>query len=170
MVWNRGAKFRIQRSRGVFNLPRLSWRYCAEKQVSSDAKKVRQWSCYVTAMADGPKIHKVKEFTDRRGHLQVFENGTTLGFTPVRCFVIRDVPDGETRGGHAVSCDEFVTALQGSCHAVVTGSTGRHEYLLGGGIGLHVPRNTWFRLERFSAGAVVAVFASKEYGETTYVC
>jgi hypothetical protein len=113
--------------------------------------------------------HEVESIHDRRGRLRVFEEGGTLSFAPLRCFVISEVPEETTRGGHAVSCDEFVAILKGSCVAVVSNGSALVEYVLteqSGG--LYVPKHTWFRLEKFERNTIVAVFASEKFGDTTY--
>ena len=116
-----------------------------------------------------PEIHTITSFHDNRGDLKVFEEGATLNFTPVRCYVISEVPLEETRGGHALSCDEFVAVLHGSVVAVVSNGNGLDEYTLDGrNSGLYVPRNTWFRLERFAPGSIVAIFASAKFYDTVY--
>ena len=121
-------------------------------------------------MTDHPRMRLIESVRDNRGRLRIFEEGNTLRFTPVRCFVISDVPVGETRGGHAVSCDEFVVVLTGSCVAVVSNDGRLDEYALDDqGGGLHVPKETWFRLEEFEPGAMVAVFASEKFRDTVYL-
>lgn len=116
-----------------------------------------------------PSIVKLAEVSDRRGKLKVFELGSALPFTPVRCFVISDVPEGETRGGHAVSCDEFLVVLRGECRLSAVRAEGQKQYPLSEQTGgIFVPSGTWFELNCFTAGTIVAVFADKPYAETSY--
>ena len=56
----------------------------------------------------------VAQHSDERGTLAVFDR-ETLPFAPVRTFAIFDVPPGATRGGHALSCDEYLWVAAGGC-------------------------------------------------------
>ncbi len=113
-----------------------------------------------------PRICTIESIQDHRGRLRVFEEDHTLSFTPVRCYILSDVPTEATRGGRALSCDEFAAPLIGSCVAVVRNGSRLDEYELDATHGLFVPKDTWFRLERFAPGTVVAMFASKTYADT----
>ena len=52
------------------------------------------------SLSDSVHLIQVPTFDDARGRLAPFEFNQ-LPFVPLRMFVVRDVPVGTTRGGHA---------------------------------------------------------------------
>jgi hypothetical protein len=111
----------------------------------------------------------VRTFRDGRGRLRAFEKGSSLPFALKRCYVLSDVPRGQVRGGHKVSCDLFFTALAGTCRLNVREGDGLSSLPLSArSKGAFVPKGTWLYVDRFSRGAVVLVCASKLYKDTRY--
>ena len=111
----------------------------------------------------------IKTITDQRGHLVVFEEGTSLPFAPVRTFVISQVPPDATRANHAVSCDLVLVALQGQCTMLARYGNGKGIYqLVSGGDALLLRRDTWISLSNFSAATLLLVLASNKFAETKY--
>jgi hypothetical protein len=111
----------------------------------------------------------VRTFRDGRGTLRVFEKGSSLPFPLKRCYVLSDVPRGEVRGGHKVSCDLFFAALAGTCRLNLRrGDELSSMPLLAGSKGVFVPKGTWLYVDRFSRGAVLLVCASKLFKDTRY--
>lgn len=111
----------------------------------------------------------VRTVRDQRGILRIFEKGTSLPFALKRCYVISHVPAGETRGGHSVSCDLFITPLTGMCRLTqrndqqeITAPLSRKTK------GVLVHKGTWLCLDRFSRGAIVLVCASQLFKHTHY--
>jgi UDP-2-acetamido-3-amino-2,3-dideoxy-glucuronate N-acetyltransferase len=103
---------------------------------------------------------------DGRGHLMVAEFAE-MSFPVRRVFFISGVPPGETRGDHAQrTCVELLLPVNGS--VVVTVDDGRRKQdilLQDRNVGLVIAPKTWCVLSRFSAGAVLAVFASHPHDE-----
>ena len=109
--------------------------------------------------------------TDARGLLLALENGSTsLPFDPARFFIIKDVPQGETRANHAVDCDEFIMAIQGSFtlnHININQQ--KSTFVLNNcNFGLYIPAFHYLELCEFSSDAIAVVCASKKYRDTNY--
>src|SRR5262245_58680466 len=62
---------------------------------------------------------EVPQFSDPRGLRCALERLRPLPFTPVRTFIITDVPPGQHRAEHDASCDEFLWMAIGACQALV---------------------------------------------------
>ena len=132
---------------------------------------VRAESAYSEWGASKMKLARksVRTIRDRRGVLRIFEKGSSLPFTPKRCFVISHVPKGKARGEHRVPATCFVTALQGKCRLTVRKARREPTLLLSNWTkGMVVPKGTWLRLDRFSSGAIVLVCASQMFRRTRY--
>lgn len=111
----------------------------------------------------------VPQFSDRRGELFALQRLHPLPFTPVRTFIITDVPPGEHRARHAVSCDEFLWMISGGCQALlrieadVVCADERRFQLRSRGPGLYVPEGVWLDLSNFLPGSVLVCLAAGEY-------
>jgi hypothetical protein len=115
-------------------------------------------------MSEGARESAIREFSDDRGRLRVFEGEQDLPFPIRRCFVISDVPEGKTRARHVVASEQYLVALAGSCTALTKAGNIEQRYVLqDGNRGLHVPRGTWLLLENFSRGTVIMVLSSENY-------
>lgn len=113
-----------------------------------------------------PKIH------DPRGNLTFLEDFSAIPFEIKRVFWTYEVPGGEGRGGHSYkSQDEVIIALSGSFDVVVTDREGNEtKWQLNRSYqGLHMPPNTWRRLENFSTNAVSLHLSSSVYSPEDYV-
>jgi hypothetical protein len=116
----------------------------------------------------GVKILSVPPHEDGRGKLYALEQGSPLPFTPVRLFVIRDVPSREIRARHAVSCHEFLWMIAGSCTLNADNGSERVSLRLQvDGNGVLVSAGVWMELCEFE-GAILAVLASSSYADTRY--
>jgi hypothetical protein len=111
----------------------------------------------------------VPQFSDRRGALFALERLRPLPFTPVRTFIITDVPAGEHRAQHALLCDEFLWMLSGGCRALVrteaggAGADERRFQLQSRGPGLYLPEGVWLDLSNFLPGSMLVCLAAEEY-------
>jgi hypothetical protein len=110
----------------------------------------------------------VQQFADARGRLAAFEHGRPLPFTPVRTFVISDVPPGAHRAGHDTNYDEFLWMAVGACRAIVRQQKAQQDderrfHLVAGGRGLHVPKGLWLDLFDFDPGSVLICVADSAY-------
>jgi len=119
----------------------------------------------------GAKVYRLPLFRDLRGSLAVAEHGKGLPFQPKRCFLVFDVPSGETRGEHAhKTLDQFLVCVKGEVSVVVDNGIQRAEVLLDSpGIGLHLPPRVWGIQYKFSTDSVLMVLASGGYDETDYI-
>jgi hypothetical protein len=112
----------------------------------------------------GLQQRRVRMIRDRRGTLRIFEQGSSIPFALKRCFVISDVPKGQKRAGHAVSCDEFMVMLMGSCRLTfVDGRKTSSVKLSSRREGVLVRKGVWLSLDRFSADAHLLVCASGKH-------
>lgn len=110
-------------------------------------------------------IHRSPNYEDERGSLVVWENNN-LPFVPARTFLISNVPEGQTRANHSVSCDLLITAVSGSVKVILNNS---NVILLDDKTeGLFVQKNTFIILKDFSENAAVLVFAKESYDKIVY--
>jgi len=129
-----------------------------------------------TANVTGTSVRGVKQFTfnaipDMRGSLTVGEFEREIPFVPKRYFLVYDVPTAEVRGEHAhFACHQFLIAVKGSVHVVADDGTKREEFALDRpSIGLYLPPMTWGIQYKYSADAVLLVFASDFYDNSDYI-
>jgi hypothetical protein len=128
---------------------------------------MRMNSACTTQLPVGVELVSVRSYQDVRGRLSPLERHSSLPFTPVRTFVIRDVPPGQTRAGHALTCHEFLWVLEGSCAATVYDGRIRLTIRLHAGQqALVVSPGVWIGLSHFERGTVLLALASKPYSET----
>jgi hypothetical protein len=112
---------------------------------------------------------EVPRFDDPRGQLTAFERSSPLPFTPVRAFVIADVPRGMHRAEHIVSCDQFLWMAAGACQVVVRQGSrdvtdGERRFrLTGRASGLYLPEGVWLDLSEFSPGSMLLCLAAATY-------
>ena len=108
---------------------------------------------------------------DQRGQLFVL-NRQDMPFIPQRVFWISQVPEGESRGGHAHrTCAEAIFAVKGSVQIVVDDGNGQQRpFLLNTpDQGLYIGPNVWCELTHFSADCVCVVLASEDYDTEGYI-
>lgn len=119
----------------------------------------------------GVTLHGFRMVVDMRGNLTVGEFEKEVPFTPRRYFLVLDVPSAETRGEHAhLRCKQFLIAVRGTVNVVADDGTAREEFVLDTPhTGLYVPEMTWCIQYRYSAEAVLLVFASEWYDANDYV-
>ena len=124
-----------------------------------------------TSRVKGVKLHSLPLITDMRGNLSVGEFERSLPFAPKRYFLVFDVPSIETRGEHAHrNCHQFLICVRGNCTVVADDGEGREEFTLDRPeTGLHLPPMTWGIQYKYSADAVLLVFASHYYDASDYI-
>jgi len=121
----------------------------------------------ITRLPAGVRLVSVASHKDARGRLFALEHPSPVPFSPVRTFLILDVPPGQARAGHAPSCHEFLWVLSGSCAVTVNDGGTRFEIRLQAQKqALAVSPGVWIGLSDFEAGTVLLVLASKSYSET----
>ena len=99
---------------------------------------------------------------DARGSLVVAQGTEHIPFTPVRFFVISDVPAGARRAEHAHHVlEELFVCLQGEVTVTLDDGTNREDFRLDHqDVALHKPPMLWVALHSFSEDAIVLVLAS----------
>lgn len=107
---------------------------------------------------------------DLRGSLAAVEFAD-LPFVPRRFFSVYDVPSADVRGQHAhLTCEQVLVALAGSVTCLVDDGRRRATYVLDSpSVGLYMPARTWGTQYRYSADAVLGVFASHSYDSADYI-
>jgi oxalate decarboxylase/phosphoglucose isomerase-like protein (cupin superfamily) len=108
--------------------------------------------------------------SDPTGNLTPFE-WRDVPFTPKRVFILHDVVEGASRGGHAHHVlQELIVAVSGSFDVLTLDEHGPHHWMLNrADRGLYVPPNVWRSLSNFSGNAVALVFASTKYNRKDYI-
>jgi UDP-2-acetamido-3-amino-2,3-dideoxy-glucuronate N-acetyltransferase len=119
----------------------------------------------------GVNLHNMPRIIDIRGSLSVGEFERSVPFAAKRYFLVFDVPSKETRGEHAhLQCHQFLVCVSGSCSVVADDGKSRQEFLLNKpNIGLHLPPMIWGIQYKYSADAVLLVFASEYYDSKDYI-
>jgi len=120
---------------------------------------------------DGVELLRVPLIEDMRGNLIAREVGKGLPFLPQRCFFVFDVPSKEVRGEHAHrQCAQLLVCLRGSVAVVCDDGQRRQEILLDDPtVGLHLPPMVWGTQYKYSADALLIVFASRPYEGADYI-
>ena len=119
----------------------------------------------------GVKLHHMPRVADIRGSLTVGEFDRSVPFAAKRYFMVFGVPSVETRGEHAHrQCHQFLICVRGSCAVVADDGTNRQEFPLDRpDVGIHLPPMVWGIQYKYSADAVLLVFASHYYDSADYV-
>lgn len=125
----------------------------------------------IATAIDGVTLHRLNYYNDVRGNLSVGEFQREIPFDAKRYFLVYGVPSAETRGEHAHhECHQFLICVNGSCAVVADDGRKRQEFLLDSpDIGIHLPPMTWGIQYKYSADAVLLVFASHFYSGADYV-
>jgi len=119
----------------------------------------------------GVTIHQLPAFEDIRGRLVAAEMAKVLPFVPAPFFLVHAVPSSEVRGEHAHRrCEQFLVCVKGSVHVLVDDSLARQEIILDRPeIGIHIQPLVWGTQYKYSADAVLLVFASQPYDADDYI-
>jgi UDP-2-acetamido-3-amino-2,3-dideoxy-glucuronate N-acetyltransferase len=120
---------------------------------------------------EGVNLHRMPRVPDIRGSLTVGEFDRSIPFAAKRYFMVFDVPSVETRGEHAHrECHQFLICVRGSCAVVADDGSNRQEFLLDRpDVGIHLPPMVWGIQYKYSADAVLLVFASHYYDGADYI-
>lgn len=119
----------------------------------------------------GVTLHRFPRIIDLRGNLTVGEFERTVPFSPRRYFMVFGVPNAEIRGEHAHrTCKQFLVCAHGQCSVVADDGMHREEFLLDdSSLGVYLPPLTWGIQYKYSADAVLLVFASEYYDSNEYI-
>lgn len=125
----------------------------------------------VATRVKGVTMHRMPHVEDIRGSLLVGEFERSVPFAAKRYFMVFDVPSAETRGEHAHrECHQFLVCVRGSCAVVADDGVHRQEFLLDcPDLGVHLPPMIWGIQYKYSADAVLLVFASHYYDSADYI-
>jgi len=119
----------------------------------------------------GVSLHRMPRVVDIRGSLTVGEFDHNIPFAVKRYFMVFDVPSMETRGEHAHrECHQFLICVRGSCNVVADDGVHRQEFLLDKpDMGVYLPPMVWGIQYKYSADAMLLVYASHYYDSTDYI-
>ncbi|WP_028862369.1 WxcM-like domain-containing protein [Psychromonas aquimarina] len=119
----------------------------------------------------GVTLHEFPLIHDLRGNLTVGEFNKEIPFSPKRYFAVFDVPSKDVRGEHAhKECHQFLVCIKGSCHVMADDGKQRQEFILDEpNKGIYLPPMVWGVQYRYSADAVLMVFASDHYDPDDYI-
>lgn len=119
----------------------------------------------------GVTRHRMTRVQDLRGTLSAGEFGDQIPFAPKRYFIVFDVPGKDVRGEHAHrKCHQFLVCIRGSVTVVVDDGTKSEEVQLKEPEhGLYLPPLTWAVQFKYSADAMLLVFASDHYDPADYI-
>lgn len=122
-------------------------------------------------LLEGVKIDILPTVQDMRGNLNAREIGNGLPFSPVRYFVVYDVPSKEVRGEHAhKECHQLLICLKGSVNCLVDNGEERSEYCLDSPEkALHIPPMIWGTQYKYTQDAILLVLASHAYDPDDYI-
>jgi acetyltransferase-like isoleucine patch superfamily enzyme len=139
--------------------------------IAKPATRATAASTAEDSVVSGVKLIRLHHVEDMRGDLCVSEWQRDLPFTPRRVFMVYNVPDARVRGEHAhKECHQFLFCARGSLAVVVDDGHNREEYTLDQPwIGLYLPPRVWGIQYKYSADAILMVFASHAYDENDYV-
>lgn len=143
--------------------------YTGDEQLAVDPPAAAPASIVGDQRGPG-RLVRLTTATDMRGSLTALEF-TALPFVPQRFFTVHDVPSGDVRGQHAHhACEQFLVCLAGTVTCLVDDGRTRATYVLSDSShGLHMPAMTWGTQYRYSADAVLGVFASLPYDNADYI-
>ena len=119
----------------------------------------------------GVRLFKFPLIKDIRGTLSVGEFQRQVPFDVKRYFLVFDVPSKALRGEHAHhACHQFLICVHGSCTVVADNGRISQECLLDSpNLGIYLPPLTWGIQYKYSADAVLLVFASEYYDANDYI-
>lgn len=146
--------------------------YCSSMLTENEVEATGASAAAVTpAQVEGVSLYRIPAFEDIRGSLIAAEISQHLPFSPVRFFVVHNVPSGEVRGEHAHrQCDQFLICVTGSVRVLVDDARNRQEFLLNSPeVGLLLPAGIWGTQYKYSANASLLVFASHKYDQSDYI-
>jgi UDP-2-acetamido-3-amino-2,3-dideoxy-glucuronate N-acetyltransferase len=123
--------------------------------------------CNISAV----RLHELPIIRDARGSLSFAEYEKTLPFLAKRYFIVFDVGEGQTRGGHAHStAHQLLVCVKGSCVVALDDGKVRDEVSLDRPeLALYIPPRIWATQRQFSRDAVLMVLASGVYDPDEYI-
>ncbi|MGY4829776.1 WxcM-like domain-containing protein [Sphaerotilaceae bacterium SBD11-9] len=131
----------------------------------------RKGSAIEATGVKGVTVHHFPVVPDLRGSLTVGEFDRQIPFMPKRYFMVFGVPNREIRGEHAHhQCHQFLICIRGSCAVVADDGEHKVEVTLDSpDRGIYLPPMTWGIQYKYSADALLLVFASDYYDSADYI-
>jgi UDP-2-acetamido-3-amino-2,3-dideoxy-glucuronate N-acetyltransferase len=119
----------------------------------------------------GVTLRRMLLVDDLRGSLSAGEFPDHIPFVPQRYFIVFDVPGKDVRGEHAHRrCHQFLVCVRGSLSVVVDDGAASEEIVLDApNLGLYLPPMVWAVQYKYSADALLLVFASDRYDPDDYI-
>jgi len=104
-------------------------------------------------------------------NITIVNNGKEIPFAVHRVYYLYDVPDGESRGGHAhKELNQVLVAVCGSFDVILDDGTRKKTITLNKpSSGLLITPGIWRNLINFSSGSVCLVLASHHYDPDDYI-
>jgi len=117
------------------------------------------------------RLQELPIIRDSRGSLSFAEYQQSLPFLPKRYFIVFDVTEGQTRGGHAHNTiHQLLVCVKGSCLVALDDGKIRDEVWLDRPeLALYLPPRIWATQKQFSRDAVLMVLASDLYNPDEYI-
>jgi UDP-2-acetamido-3-amino-2,3-dideoxy-glucuronate N-acetyltransferase len=117
------------------------------------------------------RVYQLPVIKDSRGSLSYAQYDELLPFIPKRYFIVFDVPEGQTRGGHAHrEVEQFLVCVKGRVTVVVDDGRNRDEILLNSPLlGIHLPPRVWATQRDYSPDAALLVLSSDVYDPDEYI-
>lgn len=105
------------------------------------------------------------------GNISVVENDNNIPFKIKRIYYLYDIPEGESRGGHAhYELEQYIIAVNGSFDVILDDGVNKKIFCLNRPfIALHVVPGIWRELDNFSSCSICMVLASNKYLESDYI-
>lgn len=124
-----------------------------------------------TLKVGGAQYMEFPDIRDLRGRLTVGNFQQEIPFTPKRYFMVYDVPSKDVRGEHAhKQCAQFLICVRGSAHVLLDDGKQREQITLNRPThGLYMPPMIWSVQYKYSADAVLLVYASEYYDPDDYI-
>jgi dTDP-4-dehydrorhamnose 3,5-epimerase-like enzyme len=146
--------------------------YVETERLSIDDAKQPSGNCSaLTSKVRGVSFHRLTRHADMRGELVVANSPEQIPFSPVRMFIVFNVPTREVRGQHAHhKCHQYIMCTSGSVRVMVDDGVRREDFLLNQpDIGIYLPPLTWGEQFDYSADASLLVLASHPYDASDYI-
>lgn len=122
-------------------------------------------------MTKKPEIYTFSTVNEPRGHLSYLEELKDVPFEVKRVYWLTQVPEQQTRGGHAHKTGhQVIICLQGTVEVILESQTGEtFTYTLSDSDkGLYIPPMWWGRM-LFKDKALLLGLASDEFAEADYI-
>lgn len=119
----------------------------------------------------GAHLYELPVIKDSRGSLSFAQYEETLPFLPKRYFLVFDVGQGQTRGGHAhKTVHQLLACVKGSCVVSLDDGQIHHNVTLDRPeLALYLRPGIWATQHDFSSDAVLMVLASDVYEPEEYI-